>query len=183
MGLKDYFGRLFKETARPETRELGTVSLAERWSTYPSVGLTPGRLAEIFREPPVPELDPAVRDCLIGKKYPGNVRDLRNLVRRIGQRHVGPGPITVGDIPAADRPAISGFAGHWRDEGFTESIRRALAAGASLEAIKSAAADTAYELALQEAAGDARQAACRLGVSPRAVQAKKAGQKRETEGN
>lgn len=50
MGLKDYFGRLFKETARPETRELGTVSLAERWSTYPSVGLTPNRLAEIFRE-------------------------------------------------------------------------------------------------------------------------------------
>ena len=50
MGLKDYFGRLFKDTARPETRELGAVSLAERWSTYPSVGLTPNRLAEIFRE-------------------------------------------------------------------------------------------------------------------------------------
>ena len=50
MGLKDYFGRLFKDTARPETRELGAVSLAERWSTYPSAGLTPNRLAEIFRE-------------------------------------------------------------------------------------------------------------------------------------
>ena len=50
MGLKDFFGRLFKEAAKPETRELGAVSLAERWSTYPSVGLTPNRLAEIFRE-------------------------------------------------------------------------------------------------------------------------------------
>ena len=50
MGLKDFFGRLFKETAKPETRELAAVSLAERWSTYPSVGLTPNRLAEIFRE-------------------------------------------------------------------------------------------------------------------------------------
>ena len=50
MGLKDFFGRLFKEAAKPETRELGVVSLAERWSTYPSVGLTPNRLAEIFRE-------------------------------------------------------------------------------------------------------------------------------------
>ena len=50
MGLKDFFGRLFKEAAKPEIRELGVVSLAERWSTYPSVGLTPNRLAEIFRE-------------------------------------------------------------------------------------------------------------------------------------
>ncbi len=50
MGLKDFFGRLFKETVRPETRELWAVSLAERWSTYPSVGLTPNRLAGIFRE-------------------------------------------------------------------------------------------------------------------------------------
>lgn len=50
MGLKDFFGRMFKETARPETREFGAVSLADRWSSYPSVGLTPGRLAEIFRE-------------------------------------------------------------------------------------------------------------------------------------
>jgi len=50
MGLKDLFGRLFKETVRPETRELSTVSLLERWSSYPSSGLTPNRLAEIFRE-------------------------------------------------------------------------------------------------------------------------------------
>jgi phage gp29-like protein len=50
MGLKDIFGRLFKTTAKPETRELAAVSLSERWSTYPSSGLTPYRLAEIFRE-------------------------------------------------------------------------------------------------------------------------------------
>jgi phage gp29-like protein len=50
MKLKDFFGRVFKDTARPEPRELGAVSLAERWSSYPSAGLTPGRLAEIFRE-------------------------------------------------------------------------------------------------------------------------------------
>ncbi len=50
MGLKDYFGRLFKDTLKPERRELSAVSLAERWSSYPSAGLTPNRLAEIFRE-------------------------------------------------------------------------------------------------------------------------------------
>ena len=50
MGLKDLFGRIFKETVKPETRELSAVSLVERWSTYPSSGLTPNRLAGIFRE-------------------------------------------------------------------------------------------------------------------------------------
>ncbi|MBW1991017.1 MAG: DUF935 domain-containing protein [Deltaproteobacteria bacterium] len=50
MGLQDYFGRLFKPTAKPEERELAAVSVAARWSTYPSAGLTPGRLASIFQE-------------------------------------------------------------------------------------------------------------------------------------
>lgn len=50
MGLKDLFGRLFKDTVKPETRELSAVSLLERWSSYPSSGLTPARLAAIFRE-------------------------------------------------------------------------------------------------------------------------------------
>jgi len=50
MGLKDFFGRRFQDTARPETRELAAVSVADRWSSYPSVGLTPSRLAEIFRQ-------------------------------------------------------------------------------------------------------------------------------------
>lgn len=50
MGLRDYFGKLFKPTAKPEVRELAAVSLSERWSTYPSLGLTPGKLAAIFQE-------------------------------------------------------------------------------------------------------------------------------------
>jgi transcriptional regulator with GAF, ATPase, and Fis domain len=142
--------------------------------------LTRHFLGEIFKENGVPELDPAVRDCLICKDYPGNVRDLRNLVLRIGHRHVGSGPITVGEIPTADRPALGQVTKDWRNDNFVESIRRALAGGANLEAIKSAAAETAYEVALKEEADDAKRAAIRLGVSLRAVQAKRAVQKRES---
>jgi|UniRef100_A0A7C3SJE1 phage gp29-like protein len=50
MGLRDYFGRLFKPSVKPEVRELSAVSVSTRWSTYPSVGLTPGKLAAIFQE-------------------------------------------------------------------------------------------------------------------------------------
>ncbi len=51
MGLiVDPFGRSFPEPKRPETREIAAVSIRDRWSGYPSAGLTPGRLAAIFRE-------------------------------------------------------------------------------------------------------------------------------------
>lgn len=136
-------------------------------------------LGEIYQNKKVPKLDPGVRDCLLTKDYPGNVRDLRNLILRIGQRHVGSGPITVGDVPTTDRPHPAQIRKNWRDDNFVEAIQRALAGGANLEAIKSAAAETAYEVALKDEGGDAKRAASRLGVSLRAVQAKRAVKKKK----
>ena len=37
--------------------------------------------------------------------WPGNVRELRQLVARMSHRHVGPGPITLGDVPEEERPS------------------------------------------------------------------------------
>ena len=50
MGLKDFFGRRFRPAAPPVRQELAAIGLPDRWSSYPSVGLTPGRLGEIFRD-------------------------------------------------------------------------------------------------------------------------------------
>ena len=50
------------------------------------------------------ELDEPVRQYLLRRTYPGNVRDLRQLISRIACRHVGPAPITVGDVPEDERP-------------------------------------------------------------------------------
>jgi transcriptional regulator with GAF, ATPase, and Fis domain len=55
------------------------------------------------REPP--ELSDAVRELLLRRHYPGNVRDLRSLALRIIHRHVGSGAVTVGDVPELERPA------------------------------------------------------------------------------
>ena len=43
--------------------------------------------------------------CCWRRDYPGNVRDLRQLALRISNRHVGPGPITAGDLPEEEWPA------------------------------------------------------------------------------
>lgn len=51
-----------------------------------------------------PGLDEPVGDLLVERDYPGNARDLKSLVLRIAQRHVGDGPITVGDLPESDWP-------------------------------------------------------------------------------
>ena len=61
------------------------------------------RQAHPDREPP--ELEGAVRDLLVSRAYPGNVRDLRSLVLRIVHRYLGTGFVTVGDIPDDERPA------------------------------------------------------------------------------
>jgi phage gp29-like protein len=45
----DQFGRPFTPVKRPETRELAAVSIRDRWSSYPTEGLTPARMREILR--------------------------------------------------------------------------------------------------------------------------------------
>ncbi|MFP3866885.1 MAG: DUF935 domain-containing protein [Desulfobacteraceae bacterium] len=57
MALKDFFswvahrGQGFgKKESKPVTGEIAAVNLQDRWSTYPSAGLTPERLVAIFRE-------------------------------------------------------------------------------------------------------------------------------------
>lgn len=50
--LFDQFGRPIERggARRPETREIATAEIRDRWSDYPSSGLTPRRLAAILRE-------------------------------------------------------------------------------------------------------------------------------------
>ncbi|MDI3547898.1 MAG: hypothetical protein PWR10_1550 [Halanaerobiales bacterium] len=46
----DQYGRELKSTKKPDTREIATVTVRDRYSTYPSSGLTPEKLARIFKE-------------------------------------------------------------------------------------------------------------------------------------
>jgi len=48
--LYDQFGREIRVDKRPETREIAVTTIRDRWSNYPSGGLTPQSLATIFKE-------------------------------------------------------------------------------------------------------------------------------------
>ena len=121
------------------------------------------------------ECDLAVAEYLQSREYPGNVRELRQLVLRMGQRHVGPGPITVGDLPAEEWPTIQRAAGRqWPDAEFNEAVRRGLESGAALREISHAATEAAIQIAVQQEQGNLQKAAKRLGVTDRALQLRRA---------
>jgi transcriptional regulator with GAF, ATPase, and Fis domain len=121
-----------------------------------------------------PDLDESVREYLLTRAFPGNVRDLKQLVSRFMVRHVGPGPITLGDIPEEERPTAGLLPEDWRNAEFERLIRSALASGAGLKEIGSAAENTAVRLAIDDAQGNLQRAADKLGVTDRALQMRRA---------
>lgn len=136
-------------------------------------------LAEHFVRQASPEgIPPAftseVREYLLRREYPGNVRDLRQVVSRIMCRHLGPGNITAGTIPEDERPATTILDAHWCDVAFEGVIRRAVDMGASLKAIGTAAENAAVKMAITAEDGNLQRAARRLGVTDRALQLRRA---------
>jgi transcriptional regulator with GAF, ATPase, and Fis domain len=121
-------------------------------------------------EAETPPLDSRMKGYFLTRDYPGNVRDLKNLVFRIATRHVGPGPITIGDIPAEERPKLPFDVGQWCDLSVEQAVRRALAGGAGLRDIRRAVDDVTIRLVVDDEAGNLQQAAKRLGVSDRTLQ-------------
>jgi transcriptional regulator with GAF, ATPase, and Fis domain len=121
-----------------------------------------------------PDLDDVVQDYLLARDYPGNVRDLKQLVTRIVQRHVGPGPVTAGDIPEDERPGEVDEMKGWRDEGLESVIRLAIASGAPLKEIERVAGELAERIVIDEEQGNLQRAAARLGVTDRALQMRRA---------
>jgi transcriptional regulator with GAF, ATPase, and Fis domain len=127
-----------------------------------------------FRPDIVPtDFAPPVCEFLLNRSYPGNVRDLRQLIARISSRHVGGGSITVGDIPEDERPS-EGIKSSWRNADFERCIRHAVSSGAGLKDISQAAADMAMRVVVNEENGNLRLAARRLGVTDRALQMRRA---------
>jgi transcriptional regulator with GAF, ATPase, and Fis domain len=128
------------------------------------------------KEPP--ELDSGVREYLVCRDYPGNVRDLKQLVARMMYRHVGPGPITVGCIPEEERMNVERGPADWRSGELDSAIRRALSVGVGLKEIRQTVENIAIHEAVSEENGSLKQAARRLGVTERALQLRRAARRR-----
>jgi len=120
------------------------------------------------------ELDDAVLQYLVARDYPGNVRELKQLITRIVQHHVGPGPITAGDIPEEERPEGSDDFRKSYEERLQSAVRSALASGVNLKEIVRVAGDMAERIVIDEENGNLQRAAARLGITDRALQMRRA---------
>jgi DNA-binding NtrC family response regulator len=135
-------------------------------------------LAQHFLAAARPEMkdsvfDPAVAAYVTRRDYPGNVRDLRQLVIRAASRHVGDGLITFADIPEDERPRVPLPLLPWPDFEFERAVERAITLGIGMKDISRIACDVAVRLAIQSR-GNLQDAARLLGVSDRALQMRQA---------
>lgn len=127
-------------------------------------------LRQMYSHGEPPQLDDAVRTYLLRREYPGNVRDLRQVVSRLMSRYAGGGTITIGSVPPEERPATEQENTVWLDLNFESVIRRAVLCSARLKEIGRAAEDIAIRIATEQESGNLQRAASRLGVTDRTLQ-------------
>src|SRR5262245_3447792 len=127
-------------------------------------------LRQMYPHGEPPQLDDAVRTYLLRREYPGNVRDLRQVVSRLLSRYAGGGTITIGSVPSEERPAAWQEKPVWLDVDFEDVIRRAVLCSARLKEIGRAAEDVAIRIATDQESGNLQRAARRLGVTHRTLQ-------------
>ena len=115
---------------------------------------------------PAAALDGGLQQLLLRRAFPGNVRELKQLMARICGRHVGPGPLTLGDVPLADLGAADGGC----DRALEEAAARAALAGAGLKEIGRIARQAAIQSALDASDQNVQVASRLLRVTDRALQ-------------
>jgi DNA-binding NtrC family response regulator len=123
-----------------------------------------------------PVLHLAVLNELKSRSFPGNVRELRQVMARAAANYPGVGPLGLADLDAQDLEMPGeGTGGHrssvGHDETLADFLRRALLdEGQGVEQVVSDLRDAAYELALAHASGNTGLAAELLKRSQRDVQ-------------
>jgi transcriptional regulator with GAF, ATPase, and Fis domain len=128
-------------------------------------------LSGLFPAEQCPQPDKLVMNYLIDRDYPGNVRELKQLVRRMALKHVKHKKITIGELPAGDRALVCN--GEKPGQGLdtiNSIIRNALLMGENWWNLKSRISETAIQVALDLEGHNKQKASERLGVDVRTVQ-------------
>lgn len=142
-------------------------------------------MAELLPGTPDIEISQPVQAYLLNHAWPGNIRQLRQCLARICARHVGSGPITIGDLPPTEWPVQTSLTAAPESsvavsaskedtapalDGWEACVRHALDSGMQLKDLGRRTQDIAIRIAVDEAGGNLQRAAHRLGVSDRTVQ-------------
>jgi transcriptional regulator with GAF, ATPase, and Fis domain len=143
-------------------------SLAQRKEDIPL--LANYFLRQLNKGNDVAEFDSNVLDFLKQREYPGNIRELRQLIQRIGLRHVRHKKVTIGEIPLEERAAVHRLKPHVETGTLSSVVKRMVQDGDNYNLIKEKAGLAAFEAAIEICGGNKQKAADRLGVDVRTVQ-------------
>ena len=163
-----------------------TPALAERRADIPA--LVRHFIAASYDGQALPEASAGLLEYLAGRDYPGNVRELEQLVLACLRRYAGAGPLSLASLPEEEigqwgsawdcAPAGATAAGPaaaalWRPTEVEDFVRAALRANIGLKELGRMVEAAAVQLALEES--DSITAAANwLGVTPRALHLRKA---------
>lgn len=128
-----------------------------------------------------PSLSAEVMHFLTSHQFPGNVRQMRNILQRAMVRYPGSGPITLGLIAPEDRPTPSEADSVSWILDLEKTIERAVASGVSLNELARQAKECAVRAAFRHEEGNLQRAARRLGVTDRTLQIRAASRRGDAE--
>jgi transcriptional regulator with GAF, ATPase, and Fis domain len=115
-----------------------------------------------------PRIMPEVMEQLMCRDYPGNVRELRNVVLRMAERQRGFGVLSTGSLDRPSIPAAADTLAAWTQM-LALAVEGALDAGLGLKHIGQIAETIAVQAA-ERRTGSTNRAAELLQVTPRALQ-------------
>lgn len=153
---------------RISTSVIKLPSLKERKTDIPD--LARYFLAKVLKTDTPPAFDPLVLHYLMACSFPGNIRQLKQMISRMAYRYAGAGPVMLGDIPFSDRQESNYSEEDWQRNGLRESLRKAIMDGIGLKDIKKSISSIAMDIAIEETSGNLQEAARLLEVSDRLVQ-------------
>jgi transcriptional regulator with GAF, ATPase, and Fis domain len=143
-------------------------SLKERIDDIPE--LVAYFLLKLFPGTDCPQTDKLVMDYLVRRDYPGNIRELKQLVQRIALKHTGHRMITIGEVPTNERCFTKEQGEAIVITGLDALIRKSLLTGDDWWKLKDKISETAIKVALDIEKNNKQKAAERLGVDVRTVQ-------------
>lgn len=119
-----------------------------------------------------PRIDITAMNYLVMRDYPGNIRELKQLVKRIAVRYTGEDMITIGDMPDDEIPLVEKQKTSSNGNNLTmqQSLRLSISGGKDLTRIKQDIANLAMEIALEDCNGNLKLAAKKLNVEVRTLQ-------------
>lgn len=120
-------------------------------------------------EGPPPQITPELQEILAAYDYPGNVRELKNIVTRVCDRSRGMKYLTVGALPSEFRGSVRNNKPDWRAT-LQAGVDGAVLAGRNWNEIPDLVRQFAMEAAYSQADGRWGRAAEILGVDPRTLQ-------------